>query len=160
MRIFKVVLVVFVTLFLCFSSWGQGLSDKVQGKAEENTIRAVMAKSAADWNRGDLAAFATSYKDSPDIVFVGKHVSRGYAGMLGRYRENYPTAATRGVLTYSNLEVHPLDARFATVIGNCHLERTAAGGGNFDCVFSLVFERTGAGWKIVLDHSSAVPAAS
>jgi hypothetical protein len=27
----------------------------------------VLEKSAADWNRADIEAFATSYKNSPDI---------------------------------------------------------------------------------------------
>jgi ketosteroid isomerase-like protein len=60
-----------------------------------------------------------------------------------------------GVLSFTNIEVHPLDARFATVIGNFHLERNAAGGGNADGFYSLVLEKTVAGWKIVLDHTTA-----
>lgn len=156
MRILKVCLVLLVGMLVGARSWGQSVGDAGQGGSVDRALRAVMEKSAADWNRGDLDAFATSYLNSPDIVFVGKQVSHGYAQMLARYRKNYPTAEARGTLTYSNLEVHPLDARFATVIGNCHLERTAAGGGNFNCVFSLVFKKTAAGWKIVLDHSSAV----
>jgi uncharacterized protein (TIGR02246 family) len=126
--------------------------------ADEAAIRATMDKSVADWNRGDLDAFATSYKNSPDILFIGSRVSRGYDGMLASYRSRYATAEARGVLTFSNIEIHPLDARFATLIGNCHLERTAAGGGSYDCIYSLVLEKTSAGWKIILDHSSALPA--
>ena len=135
-------------------------ANTASGSAEESAIRAVMEKSALDWNKGDLEAFATSYKNSPDTLFIGNRVSRGYAGMLESYRKSYPTPEARGTLTFSNLEVHPLDARFAAVVGNCHLERTAAGGGNANCIFSLIFEKTSAGWKIVLDHSSAVPAAA
>jgi ketosteroid isomerase-like protein len=60
-----------------------------------------------------------------------------------------------GVLSFTNVEVHPLDARFATVLGNFHLERSAAGGGNADGFYSLVLEKTAAGWKIVLDHTTA-----
>lgn len=128
--------------------------------SDEAAIRGVMEKSAADWDRGDLDAFAASYKNSPDTLFIGGRVSRGYAGMLESYRRTYNTPEKRGTLTYSNLEVHMLDARFAAVIGNCHLERSAAGGGNFDCIFSLIFEKTEVGWKIILDHSSAAVPAS
>jgi ketosteroid isomerase-like protein len=60
-----------------------------------------------------------------------------------------------GVLTFSNVEVHPLDAHFATVIGKFHLERTSAGGGNAGGFYSLVLEKTTAGWKIVLDHTTS-----
>jgi fructoselysine-6-P-deglycase FrlB-like protein len=47
-----------------------------------DAIFAVLNHSADDWNRGDLDAFATSYKNSPDILFIGSTTSRGYAQML------------------------------------------------------------------------------
>jgi uncharacterized protein (TIGR02246 family) len=129
---------------------------RAQNPADEVAIRHVMQKSADDWNRGDLDAFATSYKNSPDTLFIGSTVSRGYDGMLATYKRIYNTPEKRGTLTFSNLEVHMLDARYAALIGNCHLARTQAGGGDFDCIYSLLFEKTPAGWKIILDHSSPV----
>ena len=133
------------------------LQAAAQTPADEQAIKDVMTHSAADWNRGDLDAFATSYKNSPDTLFIGTSVSRGYAGMLATYKRVYNTPEKRGTLSFSNMDVHMLDANFATLVGNCHLERTAAGGGNFDCIYSLVWEKTPVGWKIVLDHSSPVP---
>lgn len=125
---------------------------------ETKAITAVMQKSAADWNRGDLDAFATGYKNAPDILFIGHSISRGYAQMLATYKSVYSTPEKRGQLSFSHLEVQPLDARFATVTGNFHLERTAAGGGNSDGYFLLVFEKTPQGWKIVRDDSTELPA--
>jgi len=123
--------------------------------ADETSIRTVLSKQAADWNKGDLDAFAAGYKNSPDILFIGSTVRRGYDGMIASYRKNYPNKAAMGVLAFTNVEVHPLDAHFATVIGNFHLERTAAGGGNADGFYSLVLEKTPAGWKIILDHTTS-----
>jgi ketosteroid isomerase-like protein len=123
--------------------------------AEDAGIRSMLERQTDDWNRGDIDAFAKGYKNSPDILFIGSTISRGYQGMLERYHKGYPNKAAMGVLTFSNLEVHPLDARFATVIGNFHLERGAAGGGNADGYYSLVVEKTAEGWKIVLDHTTA-----
>ena len=120
-------------------------------------IRHLMEQQAADWNRGDIEAFATGYKNSPDILFVGRTVSRGYAEMLARYRKGYPTPDAMGKLTFTHLEPVLLDAHFATATGNFHLERTAAGGGNADGIFSLVFEKTSAGWKVIRDHTTAFP---
>jgi ketosteroid isomerase-like protein len=120
-------------------------------------IFAVLNKSAADWNRGDLDAFATSYKNSPDILFIGKTISRGYAEMLATYKAHYSTPDQRGTLSFTNLEVQPLDARFATVTGHFHLFRTAAGGGNSNGYFLLVFEHTPIGWKIVRDDTTEDP---
>jgi len=53
--------------------------------SDETAIRATFDKQAADWNRGDLTEFATAYKNSPDILFIGSKISRGYAQMLERY---------------------------------------------------------------------------
>ena len=129
----------------------------VQGSADDaQAIRAVMDRTVVDWNRGDLDAFATGYKNSPDILFVGPTLARGYAEMLERYRKSYPTKEKMGTLSFSELEVQPLDERFATVTGKFHLERTATGGGNADGFYLLVFEKTPDGWKIVRDDSTVL----
>jgi ketosteroid isomerase-like protein len=125
--------------------------------AEVEAITSVLNKSVADWNRGDLDAFATSYKNSPDIIFMGRTVQHGYAQMLGRYKTAYPAPAAMGTLSFTQLAVQTLDARFATVTGNFHIERTPAGGGNADGYFLLVVESTPAGWKIIRDSTTVIP---
>jgi ketosteroid isomerase-like protein len=57
---------------------------------------------------------------------------------------------------YSQLAIKVLDADYASATGNFHLERTAAGGGNADGIFSLIFKRDSTGWKIILDHTSRI----
>jgi hypothetical protein len=59
-----------------------------------------------------------------------------------------------GQLTFSELEVKPLGTKHACVIGHWHLRRTAEAGGDTGGTFSLIFEQTGAGWKIIVDHTS------
>jgi uncharacterized protein (TIGR02246 family) len=120
-------------------------------------IRAVLDKQVDDWNRGDLEAFATGYKNSPDILFMGSRISRGYTQMLDTYRKGYSTKEKMGTLSFTALDVQPLDENFATVTGNFHLERTPAGGGNADGYFLLVFEKTPDGWKIVRDATTVPP---
>ncbi|MBB5060050.1 ketosteroid isomerase-like protein [Granulicella aggregans] len=41
---------------------------------------------------------------------------------------------------------------------DCHwqLEHTFDGGANLDYIYSLIFEKTAVGWKVVLDHFSAI----
>jgi uncharacterized protein (TIGR02246 family) len=124
---------------------------------EARAIRAVLDKQVADWNRGDMEAFAAGYKNSPDILFIGSKISRGYAQMLNTYRKSYSTKEKMGTLNFSELEVQPLDEHFATVTGHFHLERTAAGGGNSDGHFLLVFEKTPDGWKVVRDDTTVPP---
>ena len=65
----------------------------------------MMQNSQATWNRGDLAAFAADYEDSPETTFVGKDVTHGgTAAILARYQAHYPTREAMGTLTYSEIE--------------------------------------------------------
>jgi uncharacterized protein (TIGR02246 family) len=122
-------------------------------RQELNIIKVLIAQENA-WNKGDLAAFASGFKDSPDTLFITHQVLRGFAGLVDEYKHDYPSKAAMGTLTYSDLEVHPLDENFAVVIGKYHVERGKKDGGNVEGLFSLVFENTDNGWKIVLDHTT------
>ncbi len=126
---------------------------KVASPTELGVVKVLLAQEAA-WNRGDLAGFASGYKDAADILFIGSHVSRGHDELLNDYRKNYPNRDAMGTLGFSELEVRPLDEKFAVVVGKYHLDRGKKAGGNADGIFSLVFEKTDAGWKIVVDHTT------
>lgn len=121
---------------------------------QELDVVKVLLKQQDAWNRGDIASFTEGYKNSPDIIFVTHDVSRGYEGMVEEYKRDYPTKASMGTLTYSDIEVHVLDEKYAVAIGKYHLDRGRKEGGNADGLFSLVFEKTDQGWKIILDHTT------
>ena len=121
---------------------------------DELDIVKVLTVQERDWNRGDIAAYASGYKNSPDILFVGHQVSRGYEQMLADYRGNYPNRDAMGTLTFLDLDPHILDEHFGIVIGRYHLDRGKKFGGPSEGVFSLVLEKTPQGWKIILDHTT------
>ena len=121
---------------------------------QELDVVKVLLKQEASWNKGDIEGFAQGYKDSPDTLFITRLVSRGYSGLIAEYHQNYPTRAAMGTLNFSELEVHRLDDNFAVCIGKYHLERVKKDGGNAEGIFSLVFEKTPDGWKIVVDHTT------
>lgn len=127
---------------------------------EAAAIRRVMAQQAAAWNRGDVAGYMHGYKDAPDTTFVGRTVRKGYRVILDGYRRHYATKAQMGRLTFSELDVRLLPgpdgaARYAVVTGRFHLDRDARGeAAQDDGVFSLLWENTADGWKIILDHTS------
>ncbi|GGA72250.1 hypothetical protein GCM10011507_24830 [Edaphobacter acidisoli] len=121
---------------------------------QELDIVKVLLKQEAAWNHGDIDSFAAGYKNSPNIIFLTHDVSRGYAGMVDEYKRDYPTKASMGTLTYSDIEVHTLDENYAVVIGKYHLDRSKKDGGSAEGLFSLVFEKTDQGWKIILDHTT------
>jgi uncharacterized protein (TIGR02246 family) len=125
--------------------------------SEPSAIVAMLNRQADDWNRGDLDAFARGYKNSPDILFMGRTIRHGYDQMLAGYRKSFPTRAAMGKLTFTGLQVQLLDDHFATVTGRFHLERTPAGGGNTGGYYLLVVEKTPAGWKIIRDDTTSDP---
>ncbi|MGC9946027.1 MAG: SgcJ/EcaC family oxidoreductase [Bryobacteraceae bacterium] len=123
--------------------------------AQGDDVRAVMTHSEEAWNRGDLAAFASYYDDSPETTFMGREVVRGgVQAVLSRYRKAYPTRENMGTLSFSNIDVRMLAPDIALVTGEFHLERTVAGGGNAAGKYTLILRKTPAGWKIIHDHTS------
>ena len=120
----------------------------------DSAIRHLLDGQTADWNRGDVDAFMKAYDDSPATTFVGQSVQYGYATIRDRYKKLYTTPAAMGNLTFSHLAIRVLDSNYAVATGNFHLQRTPAGGGNADGIFSLLLRRSPLGWKIILDHSN------
>lgn len=139
-----------LALFLLISTCGLAHA----GTPDETAIRGVLSAQVAAWNRGDVVAFMRGYKNSPSTTFVGKTIQHGYTNILARYQKTFAGKEKMGELTFSDLEVHQLDPHFATATGHFHLARSAAGGGDTAGIFSLIFEKTDSGWKIILDHTS------
>lgn len=142
-----------------------GLGGTVRGHAassggEAAAIRQVMAQQAAAWNRGDVEGYMRGYKDAPDTTFIGSSVRKGYRAILDSYRKHYATTQQMGRLTFSELDVRLLpgaggELRYAVVTGRFHLDRATHGEvAQDDGVFSLLWEKTADGWKIILDHTS------
>jgi uncharacterized protein (TIGR02246 family) len=124
----------------------------VAGPSPEAAIRAVLDEQVKAWNEGDLTAFVRSY--SAETVFVGKEVTRGSAGVLERYRRSYPTRERMGTLKFTDVEVRMLGRDYASVLGRFEVQRSAAGGGPAQGVFTLLLKRSGKTWAIILDHTS------
>ena len=116
-------------------------------------VKVLLAQESA-WNRGDIDAFAIGYKDSPDTIFVTKGISRGHDGLVEQYKHDYPNKAAMGTLSFSQLEVHPLGEDYAICIGKYELERSKKEGGHAEGLFTLIFEKTDKGWKIIVDHTT------
>lgn len=119
-------------------------------------IRAVLAEQSAAWNSGDLEGFMDSgYAHGPELVFTaGGAVRRGYDATLARYKQRYATRERMGRLAFEDIEITPLGADGAVVLGHWSLSDTPKAS---EGVFSLGFLRTAAGWRIVHDHTSVGP---
>ena len=125
-----------------------------------SSIHAELDMQAEAWNRADVEAFMKTYEDSPETLFIGKTVRKGYQPILERYKKAYSTKEQMGKLTFSDVDVRLLPAacgkaELALVTGKFHLERTAKGEATLDDgIFSLVWRKGPKGWKIILDHTS------
>jgi uncharacterized protein (TIGR02246 family) len=140
-------------LLLILTAGAAHAAPPAKSATDQAAIRRVLDMQVAAWNRGDIDAFMQGYRNSPSTTFVGKTVQHGYAAILARYRANYGGTEKMGQLAFSEIEITPIDAQVATVTGRFHLARNAAGGGDASGVFSLVFQKTSSGWKIILDHT-------
>jgi len=120
-------------------------------------IQAILRAQQDAWNRGDIDGFMNGYARSPSTVFVGDdEVRRGWETVRERYREKYSDRTKMGTLTFSEIEVTPLSADVAVVLGRWRLRRA---NDEPHGRFTLIFRRTPEGWRIVNDHTSAAPPA-
>ena len=120
----------------------------------EEDIRKVLNKQVVDWNRGDVDSFMNGYEASAQTTFVSKSVTKGHAAVLANYKKRYPTKENMGTLRFEILDLRMLGGEHSSVVGKFFLTRSQAGGGNSDGIFNLIFRKTAAGWKIILDHTS------
>ena len=139
-----------------FLSVAAPIGAQTNDKKTAADIRAVMAAQEAAWNRGDVDGFMNGYARSRTIVFVsGDTITRGWQTVRDRYKKKYANAEQMGRLTFSDLEITPLDENAAVVLGRWELKRKSD---HPHGRFTLIFRRTNAGWRIVQDHtSSATP---
>lgn len=120
---------------------------------ELDVVKVLTAQERA-WNNGDMQGFLSGYKQSGETTFIGETVQHGSENLGQRYHSTYPNRESMGTLSFSDLDPRLLDEHYAVVTGRFHLERPRRSGGTADGVFSLVLEKTSAGWKIILDHTS------
>ena len=111
-----------------------------------------MKEQVAAWNRGDIDGFMNGYARSEATEFVsGERLTRGWQTVRDRYKKKYDSREKMGKLTFSDIKITPLAPDAALVVGRWKLARksdTPHG------IFSLLFRRTPAGWRIVHDHTS------
>jgi len=123
----------------------------------QQEIGAMLQRSAADWNRGDLDAFMSDYaRDSLTSYMAGAHVQYGWQPLYDRYQKNYFAAGkSRDSLSFDELRVRALTLDLAYATARFKLSRgdsVIASG-----PFTLVLQKRGERWQILHDHTSADP---
>ena len=140
----------FVSAILGPRSSAVALSLEVIIRAE---IHRVLQSQQDAWNGGDIDAFMSGYARGDDTTFVSEDkIERGWENVRDRYRKKYSDRAKMGTLTFSDIEITPLSADAAVVLGRWNLKREQDQ--PHGC-FTLLFRQTSDGWRIVQDHTSA-----
>ncbi len=156
-RSFAGVLSLVALLFAASSSCAQQPPEGAKAAAENAAaIRAVLEAQAAAWNRGDIEGYMDGYERGDQTTFVsGDSLTRGWQTVLDRYKKHYDSREKMGALQFSDLDIKPLSPFYAVATGRWHLTRAGdAPHGRF----TLIFRKTSAGWRIVLDTTtSAAP---
>ncbi|MBS0260574.1 MAG: nuclear transport factor 2 family protein [Planctomycetes bacterium] len=118
----------------------------------DEALEFVLNEQAQAWNNGDIDAFMQHYWKSDELSFSsGGRTTRSWETTRQNYKRRYPTKERMGNLAFGAIEVQPLGADAALVLGHWHLQRSPAPiGGNF----SLVFRKIDGAWVIVHDHTS------
>ena len=125
-------------------------TNKIDSKA---AIMAVLMQQQRFWNQGDIAGYMKGYLKSDSLRFAsGGNVSYGWQTTLDRYLKGYPDKDAMGQLLFSRIDIKMLSENSALVFGKWELRRKSD---HPRGLFSLIFKRTGCGWRIIHDHTSA-----
>jgi ketosteroid isomerase-like protein len=120
----------------------------------KSAVEQVLRTQQEAWNRHDLNGFMAGYWNSPELTFFsGAKETSGWQATLDRYKATYDSPGHEmGQLEFSSLRIEVLGPEAGFVRGEWKL--TLSDGKTPHGVFTLVFRRFPAGWKIIHDHTS------
>ena len=122
-------------------------------KQQLDVTKVILAQQAA-WNTGDLDRYLSFYKDAPDTEAYLAAPTIGIPAIRNAYRINFPNRDSMGAIEDSEVTVRALGDNFALATGKYHLQRTKKAGGDAFGTFTLVFEKTSAGWQIIFSENT------
>lgn len=115
-------------------------------------IPAALMASADAWNKADLPGHIGLYTDNATFMGangpiqgrerVGESLARSF------WRDGKP----KQTLSFDRIDVRPLGDRHALSTG--HFVLSGGGEAERSGWFSLTWEKSGAGWRVIHDHSS------
>lgn len=124
---------------------------KEEPKADFEQVLPTLQAITADWNEGNLDEFVTVYDSAATFMLPKGPI--GVNEMKGYYQEAFTETGTpTSTLSFDSLEMRPLGNSHALVTGRYTL--TAQDSSKQSGRYSLVFEHSDKGWKILHDHSN------
>jgi ketosteroid isomerase-like protein len=118
-----------------------------------DVVKIVLQQQDA-WNKGDLDAYLSHYKDAQDTQAILATLVRGIDNIRAAYKSNFPNKDSMGAIEDSEVEARSMGDNFALATGKYHLSRSRKAGGDVSGTFTEVFEKTPTGWKIIFSEST------
>jgi uncharacterized protein (TIGR02246 family) len=118
-----------------------------------DVVKIILAQQNA-WNKGDLDAYLSHYKESPDTQAVLANLVRGIDAVRSAYKQNFPNKDSMGTIEDTDIEVRALGDNYALATGKYHLNRPKKSGGPVEGTFMEIFEKTANGWQIIFSQST------
>jgi ketosteroid isomerase-like protein len=129
------------------------MTQKEEMESDIELIQGMMTDQESAWNRTDLPAFMEPYLHSDSLMFIGSRgLNYGWQTTLDNYRKSYPDPEAMGQLRFTNLHTRLLGAEHCLVIGKWELFRDSLP--DLAGHYTLIWEKTSSGWRIIADHSS------
>lgn len=124
---------------------------------DESSVTAAVAaldKKVAAWNRHELSGVLSAYADSPELSVMSTGTALfGKEQLKERYQKWYgKDSSLMGTIGYSDLKSKELNKDAVLLTGKYSLEEPKEKPANG--VFTLLYSRTNAGWKIIHEHLS------
>jgi uncharacterized protein (TIGR02246 family) len=128
------------------------------GASAENTdepaIVAALNASADAWSAGDLTGFMALYEPSPDTSYIGHTgLVRGTSAIQAHYAPAFAHGKP-AKLGLSVMDFRPLGRDYALITGRFTLAPVPPATKGATGIFTLVFHKSAAGWRIISDHTS------
>ena len=126
----------------------------VDEAAEKATIRALIARMEAAWNRGDFRGYMEGFAN-PDVVFVSRgRFQDGWQGTLDHYIRDYGGSEDmRGKLHFFDIQIEMLAPDAAQLISRYRLTRPEK---SQDGINTRLKRKRDVKWVIALNHVSSV----
>jgi len=134
--------ILFITLlFISFVSFSQ-----------ETEIKDLLETQRQNWNKGDINSYMQGYLKSDSLLFIDRNgPTYGWQKNLAIYQKVYPDKTNMGFLTFDIKEVRMIDKTHSFVLGAWHIKTEKDEQQGY---FTLLFQKFGNEWKIIVDHSS------
>lgn len=119
----------------------------------EESIEAMLRRSADAWNAGDLDRFMEAFADGASTSYLSPEGPiYGRTAIRAHHAPRFAPGAARDSLHLEDLTVRPLPPLIGIVTGRYVL--TGDGAETSSGWFTVVVRRAGEGWRIVHDHTS------